>query len=76
MFHFIALKGNELTKEEINKPIRIFSEGSMQKIHAIPASLFVYSFGTTECSETFYAMIGAHTAFTYTTKRKIILCNM
>ena len=30
MFHFIVLKVNELTKKEINKPIRIFSEGRMQ----------------------------------------------
>jgi hypothetical protein len=76
MFHFIALKGNELTKEEINKPIRIFSEGSMKKIHAIPGSLFVNSFGMTECSETLYAMIGTHTAFANAAKRKIILCDV
>jgi hypothetical protein len=69
MFHRIAfLKLSKLPKKEFDKFISKTSKGSMQKVHAIPATLLEYPFGMAECAEAFYSMIGTDTTFTHTAK--------
>src|SRR4051812_35287196 len=73
MGHSSSYSSSPLPKKELQKSIRMGSEGRTQEFDEIPTALLEYAFGMAERAEPFDSMVCAHTAGTDPAERQIVL---